>query len=304
MFPSLRLPILLVALLIGMPAIAQPRSFAVQRADGSQINYHIDRGKDGRRQPILLLMQGSGCEPVIGNSRIASAGPAIAPHHAILTIEKYGVDPVRVDDTPVDGCSMSFWNKNTLQQRVFDAAQVIARLRQESWWNREIILFGGSEGGATVAMLAPLVPETKAVIVFSSGIGLPVGDLIRKALPAPFAAEAEGIFREAKAAPTGEKRWGGASYRWWADAVDLLPARSLLQTPAPTLLIHGSRDQSAPIVSARATRDLFAAAGNGNLTYREYEGYDHFMVDEAGVDQRPEVFAAAARWLRELPKRR
>jgi pimeloyl-ACP methyl ester carboxylesterase len=163
------------------------------------------------------------------------------------------------------------------------------------------LLFGGSEGGAVAAMLAPLVPETRAVIVFSSGIGQPVGEMIRSAIPPQMAAEAPRIFAEARLRPGGGERWGGASYAWWADAVDLVPARSLLMTDAPILLVHGTADRSAPVASARATRDLLAAAGRHNFTYREYEGYSHAMVDVSGADRRSEVLADVGAWLRRLP---
>ncbi len=151
-------------------------------------------------------------------------------------------------------------------------------------------------------MLAPLVPETKAVIVYSSGIGLPLGEMIRSAIPPEMNAEALRVFAEARANPAADRRWSGAGYRWWADAVDLVPARSLILTPAPVLMIHGTSDESAPIASARAARDLVRAAGKANFTYREYEGYDHFMAD-AGGSHRDAVMAAAADWLRRLPRR-
>lgn len=263
----------------------------------NEITFHIDRDAKAARAGAILLLQGSGCEPVVSNERVASVAPLVAPSHVVVTVEKYGVTGSHEADL-VEGCSSDYWNGNTLQQRVMDAAQVIGRLRQEPWWNERLVIFGGSEGGAVAAMLAPLVPETTAVIIYSSGIGVPVGELVRTAMPPPIAAEANRIFAEAKANPTGSKRWGGASYRWWADAVDVTPARMLLQTSAPILLIHGTRDQSAPLPTARATRDLFAREGRRNLTYREYEGYDHFMTDAAGVAHRSSVLRQAATWLR------
>lgn len=290
-----------VLLLIAAPDALARDTKLLDRPDGTQITFHIDRNVKAARHGAILVLQGSGCEPVATNERVASIGPAVTPGDAVVTIEKYGVTATQEAD-PVDGCSPDYWNRNTLQQRVLDAAQVIGRLRHERWWNRRLVIFGGSEGGAVAAMLAPIVPETKAVIIFSSGIGVPVGDLIRAAVPPPVAAEAPRIFAEARSNPTGSKRWAGASYRWWADAVDVTAAKMLLQTSVPILLIHGTRDQSAPVSTARATRDLLARQGRRNLTYREYEGYDHFMKDAAGVDHRPAVLKEAATWLRQMPR--
>lgn len=71
-----------------------------------------------------------------------------------------------------------------------------------------------------------------------------------------------------------------------------------------SLLVHGSRDRSAPVATARASRDLMTRARAANFTYREYAGYDHFMTDAAGVDHRPEVFAAMRAWLQRQTRRR
>jgi pimeloyl-ACP methyl ester carboxylesterase len=285
----------LISVLVASPSYAGPAR--LQRADQSFIQYHVERPDVRRRQPLILLLQGSGCEPVANDSQLASTARVLAPGHATLMIEKYGAE----SDAPVrdilDGCSAAFWEGNTLQQRVADAVQVIAHLRKERWWNGRIVIFGGSEGGAVAALLAPLIPETRAVVIRSSGIGVPVGELIRRAVPPPVAAELPRIMSEAKANPTGRIRWGGASYRWWADAVDLIPATTLLQTEAPILLIQGASDQYAPVATARATRDLFAAANKPNLTYREYPRYDQFMVDEQGVKHGDTVLREAALWL-------
>lgn len=281
-------------------ASAQQASQRLERADGTAIEFRV-AGPDARgRGPMLLMLQGSGCESVDRNPRLPWMAARLAPRHAIVTIEKYGV--ARGADG--EACSAAYWRRNTLQQRVADALQVIASVRRQGWWNGELVLFGGSEGGAVAAMLAPLVPETRAVLIWSSGIGLPIGDMIRSALPPAMAEEAVRVFAEARANPTGERTWAGASYRWWADSVDLVPARALLQTPAPVLIIHGTRDASAPVASARAARDLLADGGRIGVTYREYEGYDHFMIDAAGIDRRAEVLGAAADWLRRLPRRR
>lgn len=297
---ALRSALLAFALFFGMPASAAADvMLGMDRPDGSRIHFRVASPTALNRQPMLLMLQGSGCESVDRNPRLPWMAARLAPRHTVVTIEKYGVARGADGET----CSADYWRRNTLQQRVADALQVIAILRRQRWWNRELVLFGGSEGGAVAAMLAPLVPETRAVIIWSSGIGQPIGEMIRSALPPPMAEEAVGVFAEARANPTGDRQWAGASYRWWADAIDLVPARGLVDTPAPVLIVHGSRDASAPVASARAARDLLAAGHKTNFVYREYEGYDHFMTDAAGIDRRAEVIDEAARWLRALPRR-
>ena len=291
-----------VALFVALTAfITSPiRADSLQRADGSLITYHLlNRATEGR-QSLILMLQGSGCGPVIERKWLRTEPPVLAPGRAVLAIEKYGVADGNITANGFeDGCSHDYWRGNTLHQRVFDATQTLAHLRKEEWWNGELIIYGGSEGGAIAAMLAPLIPETRSVIIFSSGIGVSVSDLIRSAIPVPVAAQLPAILKEAKANPSPTKRFGGASYRWWAEAADIIPARLLLQTDAPILFIHGTRDQFAPLSAARATQTMFIEAGKNNLVYREFEGYDHFMINEAGVDHREEVLGFMAAWLEE-----
>ncbi len=292
-----------LAMLMPGETLAQPsRTQAVERADGSRMIFHVDRHAGRRGAGALILMQGSGCEPIADDARVLGYGRNLAPERALVTIEKYGVGTAGA--ALIDGCSEDYWRGNTLTRRVIDALQVVAWLRGQSWWNGDLVLFGGSEGGAVAAMTAPLVPETRAVIVYSSGIGVPVGELVRMAVPPPVRAEPDRVFAEARRNPDPTRRWGGASYAWWADAVDQVPARSLLQARAPILLIHGSRDQFADVATARATRDLMVSRGVLGFTYREYEGYDHLMTDAGGVDHRPRVFAEAREWLRRATRRR
>lgn len=279
------------------------RTQRIERSDGSVLIYHIDRPAGRGRRGALLLFQGSGCEPVGSDARVLGYGLMLAPERVVVTIEKYGTGGAAGAAGLIEGCTADFWRGNTLTRRVLDALLVVAALRRESWWDGDVVLFGGSEGGAVAAMAAPMVPEARAVIVYSSGIGVPVGQLVRSAIP-PFAqAEADRVFAEARRNPDPARRWGGASYAWWADAVDQVAARSLLQVRTPILLIHGSRDESAPVATARATRDLMARAGARDFTYREYAGYDHFMTDAAGIDHRAEVLAAARDWLRRARRR-
>lgn len=289
----------LAALVVNVVATAEPaRGEGVPRADGTAIVYHLSQVERTKRRGLLLMLQGSGCEPVAEREWVKTEPLLLAPEHTVVTIEKYGVVPSQGVAGFVDGCSSDYWSRNTLQQRVLDAAMVISRLRAERWWNRELVIYGGSEGGAVAAMLAPLLPETRAVIIVSSGIGVPVAELIRSAVPPPVASQISAMLVEAKTNPTGRKQFGGASFRWWADAADLTPAKALLQTHFPVLLIHGGHDEFAPVSTARATRDLFDAARNRNLTYREYPSYDHAMKDAAGIDHRPAVLRAASDWLR------
>jgi pimeloyl-ACP methyl ester carboxylesterase len=222
----------------------------------------------------------------------------------VLTVEKYGVshgaDPAASSGQREAGdCPPDYFKGHTVSQRADDYERVIAALSREPWWNGQIVLFGGSEGGAAVAVLAPRLARLDAVIIMSTGTGIAMSDWIKGVLPPPVAAQTDAVFARIRANPGSVEVWGGNSWKWWADILDRVLADDLLKVKASILLIHGELDQFAPVASARATRDRFKSSGNGNLTYWEKPGLDHFMSDAKGQSQLAEVLAEASAWLKE-----
>ncbi len=189
-------------------------------------------------------------------------------------------------------CSESFYARHTVSQRVADYQSVLAQVEALPWWDGRLVLFGGSEGGAAVSMLAPRVGPT-AVVVFSTAPGRSFRETFKSAVPPQVAAQADSEFARIKADPLSSKVWGGNSYRWWADILDHDLTADLLAVRAPILLVHGERDQSAPVRVARMVRDDFHRAGRCNLTY------DHQMQDAAGASHIDEVMERIAGWLAE-----
>ncbi len=104
---------------------------------------------------------------------------------------------------------------------------------------------------------------------------------------------------DVRAHPDSSKILLGNSYHWWADIMDRRLSDDLLQAKAPIPVVQGERDESNPVASARAVRDAFKAAGRCNLTYREYPGYNHHMIDAAGTDHFIEVMNGISAWMRQ-----
>lgn len=266
------------------------------RPDGSLIDWSLDRRAGGAKQGILLLAQGSGCESVLDNANI-ERGKGLLSDFAILTVEKYGVAPHGKPTVGEGGCSPAFYAHHTISQRVEDYQRVLALVEKEPWWNGQLVLFGGSEGGAAVTLLAPRVQPT-ATVIFSTGPGQPFRKTFKLAVPPPVWAEAEATFAKVQAAPESAEVWGGNSYRWWADILDHDLLADLLAVETPILVVHGERDSSAPVAAARLARDGVRQAGRCNLTYWEFPGYDHQMRDRDGGAHIEEVLGRISGWLR------
>ena len=276
---------------------AAPIDRVLQRKDASAIYWTLDRQGGEGKQGILLLAQGSGCLAATENPNIANA-KRLLPDFAVVTVEKYGVEPHAKPADPFNGCPDTFYAHHTVTQRVEDCQRVLAELKREPWWNGQLVIFGGSEGGATVALLAPTV-KADAVVIFSSAPGHSFAEEFKMSVPPEVAEHATAEFKKIEADPMSPKIWGGNSYRWWADILRQDMAARLLSSSSPVLLVQGERDSHAPVAVARQIRDDFKRAGHGNLTYWEFPGYDHGMQDAEGVSHLDEVMGKISKWIQE-----
>jgi len=292
-----------VLLLVGLvflpvlPGVAKGlMANTLARPDGSMIHYELDIPDAPARTALLVLLQGSGCAPVAQNANLAAIRTLFAGF-AALTVDKYGVDPARPLDVNDLDCPPEFHAHHTVSQRVADYAGVIAQLRGAPWWNGELVLFGGSEGGLVAAILAGEVSADAAVLL-STGGGLPFGEMVRQTIPPEGWPTVDQAFAMARENPDSAETWAGSSYRFWADIIDRRVGDDMIKADTAFLLIQGGNDPSSPVETARIVSDLFAAAGRCNLTYWELPGYDHAMADAGGVSHMSEVGADAAGWVR------
>jgi len=287
--------IVFLSLLADRPAAAASSDLTARRDDGSLIPWSLDRQRGGPKQGILLLAQGSGCLAASENPNVFRA-KGLLPDFAVVTVEKYGVGPHDAPKDPFRSCSPAFYAHHTISQRVADYRRILAEVEKSQWWDGRLVMFGGSEGGAAVSMLARRVQPT-ALVVFSTAPGRSFRQTFKLAVPAEVAAQADAEFARIKADPLSPKIWGGNSYRWWADILDHDLTADLLSVRAPILLVHGERDRSSPVQVSRAVQDDFRREGRCNLTYWELPGYDHEMRDAAGASHLDEVLPRISGWL-------
>src|ERR1700722_10602718 len=174
---QLALPLVNCAFLAGsLPAAngADDRrtSYTLPRFDGSDIHYYLERRSSARMEPIVVVMQGSDCNSVANNPRIREIADA-APGAAVLLLEKYGITDALPLSKAIDrsDCPEAYLKNDLPQQRVMDYVQVVAALRHSAsgWWNRRLIVIGGSEGAGIAEQVAAVVPETERLIIFGFG---------------------------------------------------------------------------------------------------------------------------------------
>ena len=267
------------------------------RPDGTEIHWVLSNAVPDRANRIALIAQGSGCAPARSSASVQMLADILSDH-AVLTIDKYDVEPDDTPADPIEGCSESFVANHTVSQRVADALDVLDDIKARGLFDGELVLFGGSEGGAVVSVLAHQAVDADAVIVFSTGTGLTMAEFFPMVAPPPAMEAMQTVFDQVRTDPNAVGVVGGLSYAWWRDILDRRLSDDLLLSTIPVLLVHGVNDRSAPVEAARATHDAFAIAGQANrLTYWELPDRDHAMVDSQGVSHMDEVLRQVGSWI-------
>lgn len=297
MIPNLRYFALLAlaGFIATTPAVAEPQLFETPRADGSTIHWTLDLPDADEKIGLIVIAQGSGCAGAMQSHSMQQARAAFG-NFAALTVEKYGVQQ---GDNPTDDhidCSQAFREHHTVSQRVADYRQIIETLRDEPWWNGRLVLFGGSEGGIVMAMLAPEA-QAEVGILISTGGGVPFGQMVRQSIPQEGWPTVDATFEKARQNPNSTELWAGQSLRFWADVIDRRASDYMLRANTSFLLIQGGRDASGAVDVARAVSDQFSEAGRCNLTYWELPGLDHGMVDANGNTRMTNILNQAHFWL-------
>ena len=288
------LAFLLLALASG-PASATPQAYTLARPDGSPIHYTLD-APEGESAGLLVLAQGSGCAPAAGSTNLATiraAFPAAFPAYTALIVEKSGVTPESPVEDGYGDCPQAFLDSYTLSRRIGDYERVLAHLQAAAPPAR-IVLFGGSEGGLAMEVLAARI-RPHAAILLSGAVGGTFGEMVLASVPPQGRAAVSAGFDAARATPDSSTMMSGHTYRFWADILDHRSSDYLEATETPFLLIQGGRD-TAPAQYVRALADRFAEQGRCNLTYWEFPALDHGMATPAGASRLPMIARLAAHW--------
>lgn len=262
--------IVFLLLLLTLPTLAE--TLSLDQADGTRLYYYYD--PPAQRGPLVVLLQGSECRRV--NDKYQSFIEKFQQHGiGVLRIEKPGLTP----DTALGECPPLYLQKNTLERRIWDVLSVVGEMRKDSRWDGNLALVGGSEGAMLTGLTAPLIPETRAVVLISGGGGDTFAEEIgqvmsRQGAPPQQLEQFRALCRQVHQEPTTTKEWASDgkmarnTHLWLSRAEDLAIYRSLLRVDAPILVVHGAADSSTPLHSAQKLEQIFQSKGRANLELR------------------------------------
>ncbi|WP_447784366.1 alpha/beta hydrolase family protein [Stenotrophomonas bentonitica] len=311
-----RMGLVLLLALVSSPAEAGSAAFSeslkVPRVDGTLVDVHLQRPSTAGKVPLLVYIDGSLCIPSTYNESVAwllekSDG---ARPFALAVIEKPGPTiPAlnaegNIEIGPDFQCSAEFRQHYSIDQRVIDHLRALQHLnRHASWWNGELLVWGFSDGGRIGAQLAAYYPQTKAVALVGVGGGMRMADSMEAMVcSGPDTAACREALRkemdEIRAAPVPTRDWMGESntYATWANRLDAVEANVLRDLKAPLLVVHGERDGSVPVASARKLAELMQGSGVV-FRYREIPGMRHSLWGTATPHESEALHQETLEWL-------
>ncbi|PHM33119.1 dienelactone hydrolase family protein [Xenorhabdus innexi] len=281
--------IVLVLTSISMQSVAEESSYSLQGNDGKNITYYLIQKNSIPSENLLVLIQGSDCISVINNRKMIENFGSVFPENDILLVEKSGLDSSlgknggEVDDSD---CPQAYIQNDSPLKRVKDYLAVLDKLKSNY---RDIILLGGSEG----AIVTNLIVSEKntdfisAAIAINGGGRFFIDDVIhsiRYQTPAEKLDEEVNSFKvfagEAKKQkmPVG-MNVSGHGGNWWYESLSIDNQNSIQSSKIPLLVIQTMEDNN---VDAAGVRKMMTEVNNPMVSFKTYDGLDHFFIDSDG----------------------
>ncbi len=302
----------------GLPPFIEHWKLIRPERSGASAQVDLYLSRDDEKRPLVLLLHGSGCEPLFhfsangGRRGLRSAllhFPLMMeqPRRAhFLAVEKRGVRSFTSENAT---CSAE-WETDGAKKgsRVEDAVDAIEALSREPWVS-SVLVVGHSEGAQVAAGVAGVL-DTKLQAVALLG-GASAGQLYdfvaqarREAGPEAVDRAFADIARFAQGPLPEGQFLGLPEVRWRSFAWESTPLEDLRGSRLPVFVGHGEADRASALASA----DLFVAEllrqrGPHPLRYEVYPGHDHVFspAGGGGPNQTKRVFDRFFAWATSAP---
>ena len=260
--------------------------------DGTKtLYYEIEKKSAHKSNAIIFFITGSG---------YASLQYYLKPYFENLDLNTkiYALQKRNISNrtTGIFEKPKRFDKENIFDNWVKDNAYFIHKIiSKEENRDKEIILFGVSEGATVAAKVATLVPRVTHLVILGSG-GLPQSQEL-KILHPKYKEQFTKIFADICKHPNSTKKdFMAHPYIYWSHILFENPMEYYAKINIPILLAIGEKDKSAPVESARFLRDAFRKLKKSNLKYIEYKNCDHILTDNHQVNHKKAFFKAMVDW--------
>ncbi len=274
--------------------------FEVKDELSREITYYLStppKGSEGRPLPLVLWIQGSGCDSLFTRSPDGRVGGGLQNlvlkeargRCRVMVVEKPGVKFLDTSARPgsCEGCTDEFKYEYAADRwAVALEASLRHALTRPDIDRARVLAAGHSEGASMAAKVAADVPEITHVACLAGAGTTQLFDMAQIARreyqpgedEAAREARVEEVYAQAAAIAAEpdsvEKSAWGHPYRRWSSFFRLSPVEELKKSRARVYLAYGTADRSVPVESNDLARAELFAAGR-DVTCERVVGADH-----------------------------
>jgi pimeloyl-ACP methyl ester carboxylesterase len=280
-----------------LPAAAQVPSTAFQKKVitdklGRKVTYYVSH--PGGPAPLLLMIQGSGCTPVLasenGGSTLYNLGPyADEQRFTVMAVEKPYAESKSNGAGTAQGCSSQFNRDFTASSWLEALRASLTDARKLSWVDtRRTLVMGLSEGAVMASMLAARDPAVTDVISIGGSGTTQLYDLVLGAYDchdrSACIAEVERQAKAIAAAPESSTQFAwGHPHKRWSSFFKVDPSQELLRSKARVYVLFGTADESVPPASQELIAAKLRSAGR-DVVVRRVPDVGHSLLPKNSND--------------------
>ena len=297
----------LILLIFPFNSIAESYSYQMQTQphNGKEIHYYLIQKGTTKSKNLLVLIQGSDCKSVVNNPDMVKNFGAAFPNNDILLVEKTGLtDQIGQNNEEVeqDNCPVEYMKNDSPLERAENYISVLNQLKDHY---QQIILLGGSEGAVVTNIIVSKVDYIKASIALNLGGRYFIDDVIysiKNNTPAEYVSESVDGFKQfaqaAKDKQLDENQFASShGPTWWYESLTI-DNQSLIQSiKTPHLVIQTMVDIN---VDAHNSQRMMKNNTNTKVSFKSYEGLDHFFKDAKGKSQTSMIVTDIQSWYQSI----
>ena len=270
--------------------------------DGSRkISYYFSQAKS-KSAPLLLMIQGSGCIPVMN---IPDKGMVYSTMYGLLPLANEGDFSVMAVEKPYSGtvgseklwdvassCSKEFHEDFTAESWIRAISMSLADVKSKypEVVREGVVLFGFSEGAVISSVLSNKIDNVKNVILFGGSGTVQLYDFILNSYQQ---CETETIdcvddvyenLSSIRNDPSSFTQFAwGHPYKRWSSFFKIDPVLELLKSSARVYIAFGMNDRSTPPLSQELAIAQLRLQ-EMDVTARRVPGANHMMINELDPD--------------------
>lgn len=288
-------------------------AYEIDLPSGQSTTYYLSRAKDVDA-PLLVMIQGSGCDAVINIQGESSYSTifnlfvyAQEQKFSVMAVEKPYAGVVQKEGRR--SCSAKFYD-NFSAESWFSAlsGSIEDAQRKLEGKSRRTLVVGVSEGATMAALLASHEDKISDVVLIGATGTTQIFDFIARDYNKCFdVSRCLGVLDDELSeiyldpSSTNKFKWGH-THRRWSSFFKVDPSNELLKSDARLYLVFGTADDATPAISQEIIYAKMKAAGK-DITVRRVADAGHglMMHDDQNMDGLDREMRNALNWFWNKP---